>query len=261
MLPRDLGSIPVSATQANEAHWYWFVRLDFPAPTGSLRYTNHPAGDKSLNIDGSTQTWVGSDGSDLQVDRLDQSQQSILSVSAISLTNINDGTGPRFTILANTNWGDGTSGMRDKVVTIWQGWFDPDTGAFLGAIKLYEGTIDNHELGPRAMIALKPFVTLWARATPWAIPSPTCMYPYKDPLTCQYAGSEPVGESTCGKTRANCVARGNQARFGGCDLMPKPGDTVHWGGVQTSYGGTTSGGTWGTAPTAPPNGSGYPPRG
>lgn len=307
---RNLGSVSIAATQTNELPWYWFVRVDLPdaniaGAINCLRFTDHPDGDQSLNLDGAvksltlltagagytsaptvtisappsgvqataiatvsggvvtgvyitnpgtgytsnptvtftggggttqatasasvTGTWMTSDANGLVVDALDQSEQDPLSVSAISFSNIDN----RWTNYANTVWASGFSGLRGVQVRIWQGMFDPTSGAFSGGIKLYEGQIDNQELSVTAHLALRPYLTTWARYAPWSIPGPSCMYPYKDPLTCQYTGSEPVGESTCGKTRASCNARGNLAHFGGDDMMPKIGSTIEWYGVIT----------------------------
>jgi len=44
------------------------------------------------------------------------------------------------------------------------------------------------------------------------------------------ASMEPAGQTTCPKDKTNgCTPRFNTARWGGFDLMPKPGDIIRWG--------------------------------
>ena len=47
----------------------------------------------------------------------------------------------------------------------------------------------------------------------------SCAWGYKD-TSCAYAGEEPAGKTTCGKTLEECKLRGNQARFGGFPGVP-----------------------------------------
>lgn len=313
---RNLGTIPLSATQANEIYWYWFVRVDLPSSDSAnptmiqpKRFTDHPLGDQAINLDGAVKSvtvtaggsgyatptvtlsappaggtqatafatvnagaitaitlinpgsgytadptvtitpgrgqggtgatatasvtqpasWVTSDGNGLVIDSLDQTDQSVLSVSSMSFANLDYA----WTNWVNTAWQNGTTGLRGRPVYIWQVWFDSSNNLY-GGIKLYEGQIDNHEIGERAQLALRPYLTTWARFAPWAIPSPLCIYPYKDPLSCQYAGAEPPGQSTCNRTRNDCSLRNHLDHFGGDDSMPAIGSVINWNGIITT---------------------------
>lgn len=222
-MPRNLGTIPTSLPAANDVDWGYFVRLDIGGAVGTKRFTDYRKGDQTLSIDGSSQLWSAAD---LRVGSLDQGRQNALSVSSIDFANLPES--PE-TVGQWTTWAN-TPGLRNVIVYVYVGWFDL-AGAFAGSYKIYEGRVDNHDLGRRAMLALKPHIASWSKQAPWAIPGPLCLYQYRDAQTCQYAGAEPAGETTCGKTRANCVARGNQARFGGADLMPKKEEKIYWGDV------------------------------
>jgi hypothetical protein len=225
-MARNLGTIPTSLPAANDVDWGYFVRLDIGGAVGTKRFTDYWKGDQTLSIDGSSQLWSAAD---LRVGSLDQGRQNVLSVSSIDFANLPE---PPATEGQWTTWAN-TPGLRNVIVYVYVGWFDL-AGAFAGSYKIYEGRVDNHELGRRAMLALKPHIASWSKQAPWAIPSPLCLYQYKDAQTCQYAGAEPPGETTCGKARANCVARGNQARFGSADLMPKRDEKIYWGDVNNA---------------------------
>lgn len=218
---RNIGSIPTSLLQANVIDWAYFVRVDVGGAVGTKRFTDHHTGDQTRSIDGSSQLWSFDD---FLVGPLDQGNQSTLRVSWLNFANLPE---PPATAGKWTTWAN-VPGLRHAVVFVYVGWYDSD-GAFAGSYKAYEGRIDNQECGRRAMLALKPHIAPWAKKAPWAVPSSLCLYQYKDAQTCQYAGGEPSGETTCGKTRANCVARSNQTKFGGADLMPKTGENIFWG--------------------------------
>lgn len=206
---RDLGAGLVDLLQRNRIDWSYFVRIDLAAPVGTKRFTDRRVS-VTEDIDGAPELWSTAD---LKVGRMSQGRQGPLTVSSLSFANLDN---------TWTNWKNQV-GLRGASVQVWAGWYTA-AGAFEEASLIYEGKIDSQQLGPRSELALKPWRVLWGRRAVWAVPGPRCIYPFKDPLTCQYAGAD----TTCDHTRAACSAKGNLQHFGGFDLMPKDGEEQKW---------------------------------
>lgn len=183
-------SLPFSTslTQANVIDRSYFARIDIGGAVGTKRFTERslPGGSASLNIEGTTQTWTEAG---LTVGPLDQSDHDISSVSWLKFSNL-DGQW--------TTWGN-TPGLRNAPVLVYDAWFNTD-GSLAGSFLVYQGKVDNQELGDVAMLALKPFATPWAREVPWA-------------------------------TALN---------LGAAPIMPRPNTVIQWGDFLIREGGYTS---------------------
>jgi len=159
---RDLGTVTTGLLEANVVDFSYFIRLDIPAPTGTVRFTTRHTS-VTEDIDGSEQLWSVAD---VVVGNLDQGQQTTGSVSTLSFANLDYA----WTVLANS------PGLRDVDVQVWEGWFDAD-GDFVGSILRYEGQIDNQRCGERAEFALKPFRAFWRRRVVTQVPGISHLQP------------------------------------------------------------------------------------
>ena len=218
-------NVPTAQVQASEIDWSYFVRFDFPGVTGTKRFTDRYLGDYTGNIDGAgSLVWTYSG---FDVGPLDNASNNPTSVSWLKFWNLD--SPPTWTTLANS------PGLRNVPVQVWVAWFDTSTGALVNSYVVYKGTVDDHVISASAQLTIKPGVTPWARMLPAQIIGNLCLYKYRDAATCQYIGAEPGAELSCNKTRADCVLRTNQARFGGADLTPKPGERIAWGDNSSQY--------------------------
>jgi hypothetical protein len=181
---RNLGSLPVGATQANKIRWFFFIRVDIPQPIGTKRFTDYDGGDFAVDVgDGAgSQTFSGS--MPFIVGKLDQSTQNPRTVSSIKLGNSD--SPPSWSTWSATLGSSGLS-LRYSRVRIWKVWFDTTTGAaYANPPLLYDGLFDNHELGdPWAEFALIPNVPNSTRNSPWYVANPLCPLKYMDGATCQ----------------------------------------------------------------------------
>jgi hypothetical protein len=214
--------VTAGLVQANVVDWSYFIRFDFGGGTGTLRFTDRYSGDYTGNIDGAGSLLWTYSGFD--VGPLDQSTNNPDSVSWLRFPNLDY----FWTNLAST------PGIRNIPVQVWRGQFDA-TGTLTDKWKAYQGVCDDHTISASFQVTLKPGTTPWAKALPAQIIGPLCLYKYRDPQTCQYAGAEPGGETTCNKTRSDCALRANQAHFGGFDLMPAPGTKISWGDSSSEF--------------------------
>lgn len=211
---RNLGGVQVATIAANVVDWSLFVRIDFPSPTGTQRFTDRPGGFTG-NIDGSSQAWTEKS---FVLGAANQSRQDVLSVSWLEFDNLD------YTFQSWAN----TPGLRDVVVKVYAGWFNG--GSLEGAYAIYEGRFDDAEISQKAKITLKPHVTTWAQKILGNVLGTSCMNIFKDTATCQYVGAD----TTCNFSRYACNLKGNLARFNGFDLMPHPDQKITWGRVPTS---------------------------
>lgn len=148
-IARNISSIPVALIEANEIDWGWFVRVDVASPVGTKRFCDRAA-DYTGAIEATSATWLC--GSDLRVGAIDQGREFTLQPSNFSVSNLD---------YTWSNWAQ-SPGISDAPVEIYVGWFNAD-GSLAGAVKLYHGRIDNHGVLSRAELALKPWVSEWAR--------------------------------------------------------------------------------------------------
>jgi len=173
----------------------------------------------NLNIDGTNSTWTAFD---FVLNGPVQSQASPLDVSSISFQNVDN------------TWSDHVliDGVRGSRITIYQGWFDDDDN-FIGAMKIFDGRLDDGQIGQRAQFSIIPYATPWTTVVPGRTFTPTCQYVFKDKLTCQYAGSD----ASCLKTIDDCRSRtggSNEAHFGGFIELPPQNFKYIWGDVQVT---------------------------
>lgn len=162
-ISRNVGAIPTADLDANTVDWSYFLRVDIDAPVGTVRYTDRLASFTG-NIDGSSETWTAGKG--LKVGKLDQGRQFVLTPSTFSVANLD---------YVWSNYAN-SPGIRDATVQIWAGWFSA-AGVLTDKVKLYYGKIDNHRMGKRAEIALKPWRALWARRCVTPIPILSSLLP------------------------------------------------------------------------------------
>src|SRR5688572_1122777 len=125
---RSTGTITNADLIADPCDHYLFARLVYPAPTGTLRYTNYPADAVSLDIDGSVQSWSGLRGCDMP-------ELSYGGSAALSHATLNLGNGDYFFADLHNTHGK----LRDAEVRVWWAQFnivvDPADGLKIGAIK------------------------------------------------------------------------------------------------------------------------------
>jgi hypothetical protein len=238
---KDLGSVPLSSTQANT--FLERICLQIKLSTGTVYLTNAvcsvqaislppPMGDNtvkgynavSLNLDG-TARWYLQYG--VELGEITESTQDGTSVSWVMFDNLaaeNNLQDRQFTKWANS------PGLRKVPVDVYSVHFNPTTGAYLGSYLLFPGEFDGGEFGPKAQLTLKQ------RDTPWRVSmlhqiNGTCasLRNYKQVGSdCGYAGPEPAGQLTCSGSIGDCLLRGNQARHNGFTMLPKPGTTISW---------------------------------
>jgi hypothetical protein len=217
-MPRTLGSITEAILSANEYEEYDFIKIVFPSPVGTLRFTNRPNGYIG-NIDGTSQTWV-------EVDYIhgpiSQANQNILVVTWIRFANID---------YTWTNYAY-QYGIRGREATLYTGVWNPATGLFVNSYISYNGTLDEGEFNEYAKITVKPHHTPWHYLIPRGRMEGRCINTYRDLMDCQYTGAEPVGQLTCGYTRFDCRARGNEININIYDDMPKPDEKMMYGGIR-----------------------------
>jgi len=223
-MPRNTGSISDANFGAAVVDYDVFVKWEFPSPTGTKRYTTRSGGFTG-DIDGSSQTWTEFG---IRIGALQQSMDGVLPVSWVEFDNL-DYT---WTNLAYT------PGLRGVTVSIYFGWFDT-AGALIDAYLGYAGKADEHELSESCHVSLIPHTPIWTRRILGPDIGESCINIYKDPDTCQYAGAEPGGETTCHKSRKNCNDRSNILNFNGDDLMPSHSTPFQWG-VYSSGGASAS---------------------
>lgn len=162
-ISRDLGTIPVGRLQSNTVDWFYFVKIEIASPVGTKRFTNRHT-DYTGDIDGSSQTWVAED---MQCGGFGQGKQGALRVAKLSFANLD---------YTWTNWAN-SPGLRKTNVSVWRGEFNPADGLLDDAILIYVGTIDSHQCGERANLAIKPWRSTWGRKVVTAIPGLSPLLP------------------------------------------------------------------------------------
>jgi hypothetical protein len=216
---RDVGAITQADLDAENISFNDFVRIEFPSPTGTKRFTNRPGGYVG-NIDGASQTW---DEYDVVVGRLAQGADSILDVSWVDFADVDN---------VFSGYAELHNGLTYISATIFRAHFaipddPPDSpGALLDSYIVYDGRLDEAQVGTRIRISLVPHRTSMGKPLPARLFLPGCQNEYGDEM-CQRTpdGTFP----TCPKTRDACIARGNIVHFVGFDLIPKQNAVLKWG--------------------------------
>lgn len=231
-IQRDIGSLTESDIQAEAYRHYDFVSIDGDVDFGVVRYTNR-ASDWTGDLDGSSQTWKGGELSGLRVERISQSNTSVLDVSTISFLNLFD-TG----VAGHAIWTQREMqfGLAGRTVTVYDAWWDPDDDSdsgFVDKFVLFKGRIGATEHAVRSTLTLVPFRTPYNIPTGRVMSDKVCAFAlareFKGPL-CQYAG----GDTSCTGTIPDCTAKGNIEHFGGFPKMLKPNTTLNWGVVKVA---------------------------
>jgi hypothetical protein len=155
-----------SVDQARQVAYYEFVKLVFPAPTGTLRLTNYPASIAAgqivnADIDGSAQDWDASHP--MFVEGVTYGRDTPLNATAIQVAN-------------GDNFMDDLEvlhGLMGIPCTIWRahfGFVDVAAGIVLGAmqgkIRCFDGKLDRASLPDTAVLTLLPHRSLWTTKFP-----------------------------------------------------------------------------------------------
>jgi hypothetical protein len=214
-MPRTLPGISDAIIDANELEYFTFVRIDTNVP---LRFTDRPGGFTGP-IDGSSHTWFDTD---FAHGPLRQSQQDILVATWISFSDLdNEWTNRVYADIA-----------RKSKIIFYVGIWNPQNGAYLGATPIYHGRLNEGEFDVRGRFSITPHYIPWSQKVPFTRMSGRCTNDYRNPEDCQYTGPEPDGQVTCGKTRQDCRARGNEININIYDDIPKANEKIMLGGVR-----------------------------
>ncbi len=212
---RDLGGLNPNELTATAIQFYSFARFEFPAPTGTLYYTDRPGGYTGDLGEGSgSVTWVQWD---IVFQDISNSQQTIMDVASIDIANLNNVWSA---LVLNI-------GIEMRPVLLMHVWFDLTTGAVLGKPKLYSGRMELARIKQgKCTISLIPHRSGMSQMLPGRIIEPSCGLVYGDARTCQYPGPFTGDFASCDHSRDACAKRSNLLHFGGEDLIPK--DKVIW---------------------------------
>jgi hypothetical protein len=219
--PRDLGSITTNDVDNNSICVRYFVSIAMPS--GTIRLTDHPCGPDGFlfeNVDGSVEQW---DEFNFTLSGVEEQQNVINSVVTIDLLNIaepmyNGYVAKQWTKLSNS------PGLKGREVKIYKAQFDPVTGTFIDAYRIFWGEFDGGRYEDMASITIKPKDTPWVKFVPLHEVGPLCVHVTNYRGTdCGFAASEPVGEITCDGSRRACALRSNELNFSGFDKIPADG--------------------------------------
>lgn len=149
-MPRSTAA-PASYYHGTELVYFNFLKMDWPAPVGLLRWTDYPADVYNQNIEGAPQDWDGTH--DFVVAQLEQGDQDPLSVSDIEFGNADNS----FTRMCNQF----TFGCRGVSIECWVGRFEKTPTAvpagtplqhqFIGSELAFAGTMQRAEHGRDAV--------------------------------------------------------------------------------------------------------------
>ncbi|HQQ75773.1 MAG TPA: hypothetical protein PLB01_00340 [Thermoanaerobaculia bacterium] len=242
-IQRDIGTLTADQIQADPYKHYDFVSVDGGVDFGVVRYTNRER-NWTGDLDGSSQTWTGGDNSGLQVERVSQSNTSILDVSSVSFLNVFDTD-----VAGHAVWGQREIqfGLKDREVVVYDAWWDPDDdtdAGFIDKFILFRGKIGATEHRLRSRLSLVPFRAPGNIPTGRMIQDKVCSFALarlygntgEAAMTCNVDPGNTNGTlatfPTCPGTPAACIERDNYARFGGFPRMLKPNTTINWGNVK-----------------------------
>lgn len=239
-IQRDTGSITADHFTATNVDHSYFAVIDGDVDFGLVYYTSR-ANDFIGNVDGSgSQTWLGGAQSGLQVERLSQSNTSILDVSSISFHNLYDPAVAGYGVWTQR---DVQFNLSDRPCRVWDGWWDPTNpldGGFIAAYLIFAGRLGAAEHKERSTLSLNPLRTSTSVLTGRTIDG-ICSFArarlYGNTgaaaMTCNVDPGNVSGTlatfPTCEGTPAACLTRSNLARFGGFVKRLKPNTTLNWG--------------------------------
>lgn len=150
-MPRDLNSTPPDTVKSVRLVDIFFLRMVWPAPTGTLYWTTH--WDDLYNFDAGfgAVDWAGGDHPAFMPGQIDQGDQSVLSISDITFGNADNSFSDMMKLQPY--------GCRGIPVDLWKVYFTealphtPDGGA----ISLFSGTLDRAEIGDDVRVSLIAF--------------------------------------------------------------------------------------------------------
>ena len=118
-MPKDLGGVLASKLRDTQLIYFHYLKMVWGAPVGTLRWTTYPtypAQFDSRDIDGSLQSW---DGSQVwEPVGLQEGEQTSVSISDITFGNADRNFTDRMTLA--------TGGIKAVAVTLWTAFFDKD---------------------------------------------------------------------------------------------------------------------------------------
>jgi len=154
---KPLGAIPPETLVGDPIGWYTFARLEFPAPTGILRFTDYPGDEYIGDVDGAEETWDARRG--CRVPELAYLKASPLSNATLELGN----SDAYFSDLANLH---GT--LRGRPALVWRCHFevratdDPllrllgPIGDLYDVLLCFDGETDRQDVQDTLSLALAP---------------------------------------------------------------------------------------------------------
>ena len=243
VLQRDVDSIPEAYFEETDepVNHDYFVRIaSDEAEFGILRFTTRaldwtgaldPDPD---NEEDSSATWRGGD-TGVQVERVSQTNSSILDVSAISFPNVYDSVAGPWTQR------EVQYSLSNREVTVWVAWWPPDDNsdaAMEGRFILYRGRTGATEHNLRTTLTLQPFRASWAMKTGRPMLATVCGFALKGLYgntgeaaeTCQVGATPLSNFPTCGGSLPECIERENEIHYGGFPMMLKPNTVIYIGG-------------------------------
>lgn len=166
-------ALPSSTFDASVLKFATFMRLDMPAPNGIIRMTNLPGG-AVLDIDGSVQTW---NHYSVRMGDLAWGQTRPVDVLWVELWNLDNVFS---TLLLNYD-------MEYKPAHLWQGWFNPTTGALLAGVRMWRGRTDRVQAsGGAVRVSLVAENSSLGVTAPFIELRPSCQNIFTDPFSCKY---------------------------------------------------------------------------
>jgi hypothetical protein len=158
---RDLTGIPDATltSEGGQLAYFHFVKLTFPSPTGVLRFTTYPADSYVGDIDGASESWIGT--RPMRVTGLGYGRDTPLSDASVEFGNMDD----YFSSLRNTH-----GVLRAMPVSIYRAHFEITDGPVIGDLYrshlVFKGQTDRASLGDTCGLALIPSRPPWASLFP-----------------------------------------------------------------------------------------------
>lgn len=139
-MPRNLNGVTAAMLRDPTVIYFHFLKMIFPSPLGTLRWSTYDKGDASINltVDGGahdwdcTQVWIPG--------QFTNGIQSYLTIADVKFGNADRSWSTR---LWNYGW-------RNIPVTCWLGFFDKITEKYKAAFVLFDG------IGERAEVGVEP---------------------------------------------------------------------------------------------------------
>jgi hypothetical protein len=145
-MPRTVG-LPPSWFADSMVHRAFYVKMEFPSPIGTKRWTTKQilAGSESRDLEGSSETWDATKA--WEPGTIEAGTTSVLQVNDVSFGNADN----QFSDLAYL-----AGGVREVAITLWCVGFHRTTGADVGSFVLFAGRMDRMEGGEQIRVSIIP---------------------------------------------------------------------------------------------------------